>query len=488
MGILSKIRVLGLRRIACIAVSIYKHGFTLLALLDAVKNQNPNNTYIADDHDWVSYDHLYKQSLVLARHLHEQYSIGSKSRVAIVSANSIEFLRSLFAVSGLGADIFLLNPNQKEEYFRTVFEKHKITLIIATAASTDDFREHRIPFYALDTTVSTTAKSGLPNAIRWKKGRLVILSSGSGGQPTIERRKISVMQFLNPITYIISKLHLKENKSVLISVPVFHGYGLAALFLSFFLGQKIRLTGKFDAGKTRQILKEDEINCWIAVPLMIQKVLAAGDLGSTLVKSIISGGDVLPSSVVETIHNTTKIRLYNMYGTSETGVCTIASDEDLRKYPDTIGKTITGVKTMIHDAKGNFATTGGTGRLFVKCGWSSDTRSNAFIATGDLVSANEEGYYFFKGRQDDLMVIGGENVYPIEIENVIYKHPGIRWVKAKRITDSHDVTKIHVDLVIHPESAFDQNQFLDWISTQVPNYMIPKTVAILSEQPVLKLM
>ncbi|MES2487708.1 MAG: AMP-binding protein [Bacteroidota bacterium] len=482
-----KIRALGLRNIANMAVAVYRHGFTLLALLDAA--QKDDDAIIQDDVLQVSYNDLYLQAVALAYHLNKTQHVAAKSRVAIVSANSIGFVKSLFAASGLGADIFLLNPNQTTDYYEGFLSSQKIDLIIGHATLAPVFASYGIPFFCYDEIISLVPQTTRLHAVvKRKKSSLVILSSGSKGSPKAEKRKVSAIKYLNPLVDIIRKLHLKENRSVLISVPIFHGYGLAALLLAVFMGQKIRLAKKFDAAATLTMLQQEKTDCWIAVPLMLQKVYALKDAGRTNVKNIITGGDVLPATVVRLIKKTGVARVYNMYGTSETGVCTIATPNDLERYPDTIGQAITGIKTRIANAQGNAVAPGMPGMLLVKCPWSSDDRNNFYVPTGDLVTINKEGYYFYKGRQDDMMVIGGENIYPIELENIMYRNAAIQWAKIKSITHTDGRAAIHADVVMHTGAALSKEAFITWLSGNVPGYMVPKSITLLDEPPVAKLM
>ncbi len=485
MRTLLKIHVLGLRQITRIIASVYTHGFTLLALLASVKNKKTGS--IDDNYKQLSYKQLYEKAISLAYILNEEYCIKSKCKVVIVSSNSIKFVETLFAVSGLGADVFLLNPNQKKDYFSHFLTTQKIDLIICDTTIADYFEPYTIPLISFDKITALPSVNDIRNAVKRKKGNIIILSSGSKGRPSAEKRKLSVIKYLNPLIDIIEKLHLKENQSVLISVPVFHGYGLAALLISFFLVKRIYLTTKFDAHITLKLIEEKKTDCWIAVPIMIQKVYALPNVKFTQLKNIISGSDVLPPSTIDLVHKISQAKIYNMYGTSQTGVCTIATNNHLLMFTDTIGKPIRGIKMKILNNSGVIATNDTAGRLFVKCRWSSDSLNNNYMPTGDIVSKNKQGYYFYKGREDDLMIIGGENIYPKELEDVIYQNNKIAWVKAKAVTYDNR-NKIHIDLVIRPNVDFSDEEFLGWITDRVPSYMIPKSIAILDTVPGIKLM
>jgi fatty-acyl-CoA synthase len=464
---LHKLSVLGLGQLARTATSVSRHGLTLLALLHSVKH---TKGFVEDETQTLSYGQLYSQSLALAYYLHSTFGVSQKSRVAIAGRNSVGFVKALFAASGLGADVVLLNPGQKEGYYSRFMASHNIDIILgdATLAS---LLPPAIPFFDYEGAIAQPAIN--TKAVTRKKGSLVVLSGGSTGVPKAERRTISALTYLDPLTDIISKLRLKESPSVLISVPLFHGYGLAALALSVFMGKGVYLAKKFDAAATLSLLQHNNPHCWIAVPLMVQKVLAVSQ--NLSVHSIICGGDVLPPSVVQALH-TTQVKVYNLYGTSQTGVCTIATDAHLRKHPGTLGTTIKGIKAKIAPDSS----------LSVKCAWSAEG-NKGYVPTGDIVTQNAAGYYFYKGRTDDMMVIGGENVYPIEIENAACKHPAIKWAKAKGITLNH-TTMVHVDIVLHDNTVYDEPEFLAHIAGELPGYMVPKSVTVLQQEPATKLM
>ncbi|MGQ2981916.1 class I adenylate-forming enzyme family protein [Flavobacterium sp.] len=469
---INKLITLGPGRILRTAVSVRKYGFTLLALLDAVKH---SDAFVKDDAEKISYAELYVRSLQLAHLLHQKYGISSGSRVAIAGTNSTALVRSLFAVSGLGADIFLLNPNQKAAYFSTLIPANRIDVIMGDTGLADELAGLNISFFDHQQTIEGIAHP--PRSItKFKKGSITILTGGSTGMPRSEKRKVSAIRFIDPLVEIIDKLRLKDADTVFLSVPIFHGYGMAALLLSVFLGKSVRLTKKFDAEKTQQILNEEKPDRWIIVPRMLQKVLGSGDLKLGHLKTVISGGDVLLPNTVEQLRQASNAKVYNLYGTSETGVCTIATDDDICKYPGTIGKMIRGVNAKTDDK----------GQLLIKCAWSSDDRNGSYVATGDIVVQNADGYYFYKGRIDDMMVIGGENVYPAELEDILLRHTSIQWAKAMGIlTDG--IARIHIDIVLADGSYLDKDEFMQWLSGQVPGYMMPKSITVLSIEPASKL-
>lgn len=482
MKLLTIFKLFGFRSSLKLFFSIRKHGFNLMSLLHFAKDSDIKEAYIQDDSKLVSYNELYTQSIFFANYLQQKFNIRSQSKVAIVTSNSIEMVKSMFSISSLGADIFLLNSNQKQEYYNSVFINNSIDLIISE--SDTDFLNLDIPYFKLGDVIDCIHKE---QVIKCKNGSIVVFSSGTTGSPKKEKRKLGFLKFALPSIDIVHKLKLLRLKSVLISVPIFHGYGLAALLVSVFLKKRIRLTRKFETEKAFSIIEKEDISCWIAVPLMINKMISLQKKYNNNFISIISGGDVLPSALVQELHKSSKLEIYNMYGTSETGVCTIATNDDLKKYPSTIGKEIVGLKIKIKKLKSK-SVEKHLGELTIKSLWAADDKKNSYYKTGDLVYKNTEDYYFYSGRIDDLIVLGGENIYPIEVESIIYKHPEVFWVKVTPFAKNEMIIGLHLDIAVNDPSTFNEQDFENWMKQEIPKYMLPKSITILDSEPFLKLM
>lgn len=465
----SNIKTIGLKRLTALLPAVYRHGFTLPALLKSAFTST-SSAYLEDDTKQISYTQLYAISISTARFINNTFNITPKSKVLLISHNSIEFVTMLFGASGTGANVFLLNPNQTPQFYQDFISSTKPHLIICEPELKMHFITCNIP--VLCTTCDIPESKELKTTWR-KKSNITILSSGSTGIPSQEKRKTTVLPFLSPLAEIIRTLKLEENTAVLVSTPLFHGYGLAAFLLSVFLGKNIRLTRKFDADKTVKLL-ENGIDCWVAVPLMLQKLHNVDKLNV----KIITGGDVLPRHVVNQINTIPTIQLYNMYGTSKTGVCTIATPDDLKKHPGTIGRMMHGIEAKISDS----------GELLVKCPWAADDNKEGYNATGDIVTKNSESFYFYKSRKDDMMVIGGENIYPLELENIFYTHPNVIWVKAGSTMGNDAVPAIFVEVVLRDTSELAKKDFNNWARQHLPRYMMPKSVVFLEEIKATKLL
>jgi fatty-acyl-CoA synthase len=489
IALIKFIKIIGLYQITRFALAIKQHGFNLMTLLHAVKDEKTG--CFQDDAEKISYQAMYDNALCLAQYFQQHYNIKSGSRVLIISTNNNQFIASMFAVSALGADIFLINPHLKAHALKSFLSINKYDLVIAnqeTCALLNTLSYHHHD-YAMRLALASSF-SWRRKVIQRKKSSITIMTSGSTGKPRQEKRNFSALHYLRPLIAMIEKLSLKKYRSVFISAPLFHGYGFAALLMSIFLRQQIKTSDNFNAAAVASSLDQEKFDVWIVVPAMIQKLLALQNTALASIQSIkciISGGDVLPPNIVHKIDQLKSIALFNLYGTSETGVCSIATWQDLKKYPGTLGKIIPGIEVKIASPN-NTSANETIGELLIKCAWASMQRTSDYVATGDLVLINEQGYLFYKGRTDDRLVINGENLYPVELEAFIYQYPAIAWAKVSAITDENYITKIALDIVLETHASFIEEEFLSWLSHQVPNYMLPKSIRVLDQVPAQKLM
>ena len=125
--------------------------------------------------------------------------------------------------------------------------------------------------------------------------------------------------------------------------------------------------------------------------------------------------------------------LFNLYGTSEAGFCVMAEPDVLARKPESIGKPVWGVRASIVDESGREAAAGAVGRLRIRSAWAASR--NSWTETGDLARRDPEGDIFLGGRADDMIVSGGENVYPVELENVLVQHPDLEAAAVVGIPD-----------------------------------------------------
>src|SRR5262249_43219660 len=263
----------------------------------------------------------------------------------------------------------------------------------------------------------------LPQA---KAGNIVVMTGGTTGRPKPASHKSSALAFLPPFVALLTRLHLDRCRSVYIATPIYHGFGLVALVLGIVLGAEMYFTERFDAARACSLVARNRVEAVTLVPLMLQRMLKSDPGSLAPLRRIISGGAWLnPALARETLGRLGPV-LFNLYGTSEAGFCIMAEPDVLARKPESVGKPVWGVQTSILDKSGREVDGGAIGRLRIKSSWTASR--NGWTETGDLAYRDPEGDVFLSGRADDMIVSGGENVYPVELENALVRHPDVEAV------------------------------------------------------------
>jgi acyl-CoA synthetase (AMP-forming)/AMP-acid ligase II len=339
-------------------------------------------------------------------------------------------------------------------------------------------------YHATDSSIDRMSLQGGHRKLRLKKvktGNIVVLTGGTTGQPKAASRKPSVLDFLPPFIALLSQVHLDRYRSVYIATPIYHGFGLAALLLGVILGAEMYCSQRFDAGRACALIARHQIEAVTLVPVMLQRILKA-DAGSlSSLRCIITGGALLsPALALETLERLGP-RLFNLYGTSEAGFCIMGTPDLLRRKPRSIGKPVRGVRAGIVNESDQEVGDQAVGRLRIRSVWS--TNRNRWVETGDLAYRDAEGDIFLCGRVDDMIVSGGENVYPVELENVLVQHPDVDAVAVVGVPDAEFGQRLKAVVVIKKNTALDRAALLDWLKPRVARYQMPAVVEFRDELP-----
>lgn len=487
------IRLFTIPKLWRLAKALSRHGNNVMALLAYAASNAPETKAIEDEQEKNSYNDLYRQAVQLAFYLQEGYCLKPGQYVLLVGRNSSSYITSIFALSNLGVHISLVNPGLNHSAYEAFLAQKTYSLVICDEEVDLSAGQIAVPLLYTDHPTQPCIrkwKDDQSNTLKFlktnKPGHIILLTSGSTGKPKEAQRKPSLTSFIDPLLDITEKLGIQKYKALFIAVPVFHGFGLAALFMAVFFCKTIYVRRRFKAEAIAETVEKYRIECIAVVPLMLQKLIEERWQVHHPVKCIISGGDKLHPMLVKRCRETLGRVLYNLYGTSEAGVCILATPEDLELHAETIGKKIKGTTISIKTKEGKEAAPGEVGELAVSAGWAMEGAVR-FIRTGDLAQKNAQGFYFLKGRKDDMLIIGGENIFPIELEHIVYQHPHITWAKAEGFEDAQNNQQLKLKLVFHEDHRLTAEQFAEWMESRISKHLKPAAVEVL-EQPVLKLM
>ena len=488
LSILYRLHIISPKGLFVWAKSLILEGISLMALLRFVAYFYPQRCAVIDDCQSLTYRELYTRTRQLAQILHIKYHLQPKMRVALIGRNSLPLTILLHALSRLGIHTTLLSTDLGTEQIRATLQKHYYQLFVY------DEELKQVPIETPCTAVTTETLSDillskeaqtidlkLPKI--WRGGEITIHSGGTSGNFKSIARRPSVTSFLPPLLALLHNIRIYEYKSVLISLPFYHGFGLSTLIISLLMGKKVCLQKRFDAIKTLEIIQREQIEVMPIVPAMLSRFWQIENAKEKMksLRCLISGGDKLPKSLIDMTHQQIGEVLFNLYGTSEAGFFMLANPEELASFKETtLGKPIQGVDCKVKDCNRQ-----GIGTLWVRSRWAMRGLQNQWQNTGDLVSQNSEGYFFHHGRADRMVVCGGENVQPEHIEQVLLSHPMIIAARAFTVPDSNFGNVIHTEIECTPKATLTEATLRNWLRPQLSRAEMPhsirfKTIEILS--------
>lgn len=437
---LVKTKLLTFKGIWLLLKSIPAVGMNLMALLYVRHKLCPQQIAINENGNELDYQTLYNQVQHLAKQLAAYGNIQPGQKIAMIANNHSLMIQTLFALARLGADIYLINTELSSEQLKKINQTIKL----------------RVTHFS----------------------KITVLTSGTTQRFKLATRKSHSQNFITPFCQLLIKLKLSHYNKVYIATPIYHGFGLATLCISTLLGATIFITKRFQTPIACNMIAKYQIEVVTLVPLMLSRMINHSEQQLSSLRCIITGGAPITITLVNKVLNQLGKVLFNLYGTSEAGVCMIATPDDLSKNPTTIGKPMKGLSSKLI-SKNN--TIHGPNELFIKCAWSIAGKD--WIATGDLAEKDNQGYYYLKGRVDDMIVSGGENVYPFEIENHLLKHEEIKEVVIISVDDEEFGQRFIAIIVLTPNSMQTESTILTWLRPKVARFQMPRKIYIVDEFP-----
>jgi acyl-CoA synthetase (AMP-forming)/AMP-acid ligase II len=474
--------------------AVLMEGINLMTLLRVAAQLHPDRTALTDDRDRCTYRQLWQQSQSLAVALSIDYGIGRQQKVAIACRNHAAGIKAIFALSRLGAHIVLLNPEMSFDQLQAMLERLAIDFYIY-----DHPEESRIPewlqqswqqrqalptYHATVTSIDQLSLRPHPQNRRLKTvktGNIVVMTGGTTGQPKPATRKPSILNFLPPFVALLKQVHLDRYRSLYIATPIYHGFGLASLLIAVILGAQLYVTRRFQAEQACSLIANYHIEVVTLVPLMLQRMLNHDPGALVSLQCVLSGGAALSLTLAQATLNQLGPLIFNLYGTSEAGFCILATPALLSRKPASIGQPVWGVQAKIVDDQNNGVGHGKISRLCIRSAWS--TQQKSWIETGDLAYQDSEGDIFLCGRVDDMIVSGGENVYPIDLENILLQHPDVDAAAVFGVPDLEFGQRLQAVVIKKQQARLSEALLRDWLRLRVARYQMPAVIEFRNELP-----
>ena len=470
---------LGPRSLWALALALARSGTSLVALVRFGAARGLADAAVVDERERVRLRALAGQSEHLAGLLLRDHRIGRGEPVGILGVNSVGFVRALLAVSRLGARAVLLGPHLPAAQVAQLLDQHRIALVLSPDGVPDPVIGQGRRICVPDELLEQAHGDG-PRLPRFVQSEIVVLTGGTTGLPKPARRAAAASGVLRLFLHLVAALRLHRRRAVLVAAPLFHGFGLAALIVTLALGRTVHLRRRFEADEAVALIRREDIDTLVVVPTLLRRLLRTDDASLPLA-CIVTGGAALPVEVAAQTRDRWGGILFNLYGTSEAGLSTLATPADLAAAPGTIGRAMWGAEVQVRDSDGALTHVGATGTLFVRNRASIAPR--AWIATGDLARRDGQGRLFVCGRTDDTIVSGGENVHPYELEAVLLAHTGVEAAVAIGVADVDFGERLIAVVVPRTGCALRAADLSTWLRGRVARHLIPRAIVVRDTLP-----
>jgi acyl-CoA synthetase (AMP-forming)/AMP-acid ligase II len=467
----------------------------------------PERLAIVDEMGSLTFADVHARTNALAHALSDE-GILEGDHVAIMCRNHRGFIEAAVACSKLGVHILYLNTAfagpqiadvvRREAPVALIYDQ-EFTALMAEAAEGRrcyiGWSDEPAGAGGVATMEDLIARGDRDDVVPpAEAGRVVILTSGTTGTPKGATRKQP--DSMEPAAILLSRIHLKAGGRTMIAAPMFHSWGGLHLTLAILLGSTIVVRRHFDPEATLQAVADNDCTALAVVPVMLMRILelepeAIKRHDTSTLTVIAASGSALPGELATRVMDTFGDVLYNLYGSTEVGWATVASPADMRQAPGTAGRVPFNTVVKLLDEMGHEVAQGETGRIFVGnevafegyTGGGTKAIIGGLMSSGDVGHFDRDGLLFVDGRDDEMIVSGGENVFPREVEDLLADYPGVDEVAIIGVPDEQFGQRLKGFVVPHNGRTLTQDELKDHVKAHLARYKVPREIEFLDELP-----
>jgi fatty-acyl-CoA synthase len=474
-----------------IAVAAIRHG---------------DRTGLIDELGSLTFSELDARSDALACALRER-GVGERDVVGILCRNHRWFLDITFGASKVGARMLYLNTDFAGPQLQDVAAREGVTLLVHD----EEYSELVEPIEAARGRLlgwadgDTPPEDSVEALVREFVGRkppapaepasVVLLTSGTTGTPKGAPRHQG--RSLAPIGALLSKVPYRAGESTYDAAPMFHGLGFTQMVLSVTLGCTTIVQRRFDPRRVLDAIAEHRPSALVVVPVMLSRIVSVledepGRYDTSSLRIVFCSGAQLEAELVRRAQRTIGDKLYNFYGSTEVAYATFATPEDLRAAPGCAGRVPFGAVVRLYDFDGRpVSGAGKTGRIFVGNGFQFDGYTgggnkeviDGLMSTGDVGHFDADGRLWIDGRDDEMIVSGGENLFPGEVEELLITHPAVLEAAVIGVDDDEFGKRLAAYVVLRAGSDLSEDEVRDFVKENLARYKVPRDVTFLEELP-----
>jgi len=486
-------------------IPVYRNRRRSLLEIVAESVEHGDRVYIATADRTITFAEHADRVASLAKALKEEYGVGPGDRVAINAANSPEWIVAFWATVSLGAIAVAFNAWWSPREVEYGIEHSDPKILIADERRIEALPATTVPVLSIEADILrlATAHPGVPlpdTTVAEDDPAAIVYTSGTSGRPKgavhSHRNILAVIEYHRMNDDLMSAFGDPtdpRDRSYLLVLPLFHIASLHNLVVPrLATGSKVALhEGAFDVDKVLALIEQERVTNWGAVPTMARRLLEHDDLTKYDTSSLTAFALASAPSTPE-FHQ--KLRaglpfgssLVNSYGLTET--CTavaVASPMDLAEAPASLGRPIAGVTLEIRDAAGEPAGPGVEGEVCVRStfnmlGYWQDADATAatigtdgWLHTGDIGFLDDAGRLHLSSRRSDLIIRGGENVYPAEIEGVLIEHPDICEAAVLGVAHADLGQEVGAVVVLREGSRPSEEELAAYVAERLAYFKVP---------------
>jgi fatty-acyl-CoA synthase len=473
-------------------------GITVAAI------HHPHETALIDERGSLSFEQLQRRSNALA-HAFAGMGIGHGDGIGIMCRNHRGFIEATLAAAKIGASALYLNTmfagpqlvevTRREGPKALVYDEEFAELldgvdesIQRVVAWTDGDPEGA----TLDSLIASAPDSDLKPPP--DKPRFVILTSGTTGTPKGAQR--SSPDGLFAMAALIDRIPYRSRDTMMIAAPLFHSWGFFHFVMSLPTASTIVLRRRFDPEGTLKAVQEHRAQVLAVVPVMLQRILQlpaetldSYDLSSLRIASL--SGSALPGELAIEWMDRFGDNIYNLYGSTEVAYATVATPRELRTAPGTAGRPPRGTVVRLYDEAGREVPRGDVGRIFVGnemsfegyTGGGGKDEIDGLLSSGDVGHLDAGGRLFIDGRDDEMIVSGGENLFPREVEDLLADHEAVVEVAVIGVEDEEYGQRLKAFVVVAEQAEVSEEELKAHVKAHLAGYKAPREIEFMPELP-----
>lgn len=463
----------------------------------------PHKVWVVDERGDLTFAEVDRRTNALARALSKQ-GVAERDGIALMARNHRGFVEATVAAAKLGADLIYLNTAFSGPQLVDVLEREDPAVVIHDEEFTGMLEkahvDKRVLSWAddarddtLDALIEAEADDS-PVEAPEHHTRIIILTSGTTGTPKGAPRNEAG---IDAAISLLSRMPLRQGWTVHIAAPLFHTWGFAHMMLSLLLGHTMVLRRKFDPEAALAAVDEHQCSGMVVIPVMLERILALPDetldkYSLKTVEVVAASGSALPGDLAISWMDRFGDNLYNTYGSTEVAYASIATPADMRKSPSTAGKPPWATVVKIFDEKSDRELpVGESGRIFVGnsllfegyTGGGNKDMIDGLMSSGDVGRFDEDGLLYVEGRDDEMIVSGGENVFPKEVEDCLARHDAVVEVAALGVDDDDFGKRLRAFVVLRDGMDVSEDDLKAHVKDNLARFKVPREIVTLDELP-----